>query len=295
MILVTDSPTCRSRRRVTAAAVSIGALVVALAMGARPARAGDLADVQARGKLVMLTYPVQGTYFSSVNLDAMRQAGLKLPELRQPEQFAGVDVELMNGFARSLGVKLEIHAVADGYGALIPPLLRGEGDLVASEFTITPQRQQMADFSTPYVLNWIAVVTPRNSGIASAAALAGKRASLLSGSSHIEFLKSVVPDARIVPLKFDLECLDAVEDGTVDFTLKDTPVPPGEMVDALHPGLKVAFRLREIGDGVAVRKGSDLLPRLDAYLAAVKQSGELERIMQRNGFLAAARPAAVKP
>jgi hypothetical protein len=46
----------------------------------------------------------------------------------------------------------------------------------------------------------------------------------------------------------------------------------------------VAFRLVDIGDGVAVRPGSDLLPPLNAYLESKKTSGELEQILARNGF-----------
>jgi hypothetical protein len=69
-------------------------LILAQALPAQVAPAGDLAAVKQRGKLVMLTYPVQGTHFISVNLDAMRERGLKLVELRQPEQFQGIDVEL---------------------------------------------------------------------------------------------------------------------------------------------------------------------------------------------------------
>jgi ABC-type amino acid transport substrate-binding protein len=82
---------------------------------------------------------------------------------------------------------------------------------------------------------------------------------------------------------FDLESLEAVEHGEADYTLIDTSVPVGESLDALHPGVKVAFRLREFGDAVAVRKGSDLLKPLDEYLASLKKSGELKRILVRNG------------
>ncbi|HEV3455041.1 MAG TPA: ABC transporter substrate-binding protein [Thermoanaerobaculia bacterium] len=252
------------------------------------AAAGDLAEVKGRGKLIMLTYPVQGTHFISVNLDVMREQGLKLVELRKPEQFQGIDVELMSGFARSLGVALEIHAVTGGYGALIPALLAREGDLVASEFTITPGRRAKADFSRPYVSNWVAVVVRRASSLGAAADLGGKKGAVLAGSSHIEFLHAAAPSAAILPTGFDLESLDAVESGKVDFALMDTGAAPGEQVDAIHPGLEVAFRLCEIGDGVAVRQGSDLLPALDAYLAGVRKSGELQRILMRNGFKAQA-------
>jgi ABC-type amino acid transport substrate-binding protein len=272
-------------RRATAtrrALVTGTAMLVSLS-GLAPA--GDLAAVRVRGKLVMLTYPVQGTHFISLNLDEVRKrGGGKLENLRDPDLFQGVDVELMRGFARHLGVALEIRPVLGGYGALIPALLDREGDLVASEFTITPGRRAKADFTLPYVSNWVAVVITRNSDIRSVAGLAGKKAAALKGSSHIEFLRAAAPSAAVLPTDFDLESLDAVESGRAAFALMDTNAEPGGAVDALHPGLVVAFRLADIGDGVAVRPGSDLLAPLDAFLGGLKQSGELQRTLDRNGF-----------
>lgn len=268
------------------------ALLVFLAV-AETAGAGDLAGVHARGKLIMLTYPVQGTHFISADLDALRQGGQKLTEARAPRFFRGIDVELMNGFARRLGVALEVHPITGGYGELLPALLRGEGDLVASELTITPKRQAMAAFSTHYVANWIAIVTRSDSALQAAADLTGKKGAVLRGSSHVEFVTADVPGVHILETSFDLESLEAVANRTVDFATMDTSTPPGDVVDAMHPDLKVAFRLRQIGDGVAVRKGSDLLAPLNAYLAGLKSSGELDRIFARNGFHPqAAAPAA---
>jgi hypothetical protein len=39
----------------------------------------------------------------------------------------------MNGFAKSVGVELEIHPITGGWGALLPSLLHDDGDLVADE------------------------------------------------------------------------------------------------------------------------------------------------------------------
>jgi ABC-type amino acid transport substrate-binding protein len=250
----------------------------------------DLAAVKARGKLIMLTYPVQGTHFIAVDLDTARQAGLTLAELHRPEHFRGIDVDLMSGFAKSLGVELEIRSVVGGYGALLPALEQQRGDLVASEFTITPERLARADFTQPYVANWVAVAVRRDSAISSPADLRGKIGAALSGSSQIEFLKAAAPGARIKPTQFDLESLAAVEEGSADFALMDSNTQPGETVDALHPGLKVSFRLHEVGDGIAVRKQSDLLPALNAYLTALRQSGELQRILERHLFRKPSQP-----
>ena len=267
----------------------IAGMTGALLLSARPAAAADLADVKAHGKLVMLTFPVQGGFFDFVNVDLMRDQGLTLKDLHKPEQFDGIDVDVVNGFAKSLGVELEIQVTPDGFGSLLPALVRRECDLVASELTITPGRQEIVAFSTPYATNWIAVVVRRGTRIAGPADFMGKKAAIIRGSSHMELLKSVAPEVPVEGTGFDLESLEALESGRVDFTLVDSTVPPGEVVDVLHPDLLVAFRFKEINDGIAVRKGSDLLPALDAYLARIRKSGELQKILDRHGFGKAAQ------
>ena len=250
------------------------------------AAAGDLAGVKARGKLVMLCYPTQDSHFVAADLDIMRAQGLKLGDLRRPEHFKGLEVDLLNGFARSLGVELEIHAMTTGYDALLSALAARQGDVAASELTITPKRRAIADFSRPYISGWLAVVTRRGSTIAAAADLAGKKGAVVAGSSHREFLLAAAPDVKIEPASFDLESLEAVEAGRADFTLRDSNDLPGTGIDPRHPDLKVAFRLVEFGDGFALRKGSDLVGALDSYLSGLAKSGELARLLRGHGLAA---------
>jgi ABC-type amino acid transport substrate-binding protein len=278
------------------ACAALGLAAVLALLGARGAAAGDLAEVKARGRLVLLAHPTQDSPFVSANLDVMRERGLKLADLRKPEEFAGAEIELVLGFARSLGVGLEIHAITESYDALFTALEGRAGDLVASEITITPKRQQMADFSRPYLADWLVVVVRRDSPIAALPDLRGKRGAVIGGSSHLEFLRAAAPEVEVRLTAFDLESLEAVERGEADFTLIETSVPVGGSLDALHPDIKVAFRLREFGNGIAVRKGSDLLGPLDAYLARLKRTGELQRILDRNGVQAEKKdPAPKKP
>jgi polar amino acid transport system substrate-binding protein len=258
---------------------------------AGPAVAGDLADVKARGKLILLCYPSQNSTFVSADVDAMREHNLKLAELRNPDHFSGLDVELIKGFAKSLGVALEVHPVTTGYAALLPALVKGEGDVVASSLSITPKRLETVDFSAPYLTSWVAVAVPRTSKIASRGDLAGKKAALMQGSSQLEYLQSEVPDVTILLTDFSLENYIAVKEGNADFTLMDSRAPVGESVSSSYPDLKVAFRLREFGYGVALRKGSDLAEPLNAYIAGLEQSGELKRLADRFDTMTGAKPA----
>jgi len=271
-------------------------MTAALLLLAAAAWAGDLADVKTRGKLILLCYPSQNSTFVSADLDVMREKSLKLSELRNPEYFKGLDVDLVKGFAKSLGVELEIHPVTSGYDALLPALIAREGDLVASSLSITPKRLESVDFSEPYLTSWVAVAVPFDSKIATLADLAGKKVALMRGSSQLEFLQSQAPEVKILLTGFSLENYVAVKEGEADFTLMDSRAPVGGGVSAAYPDLKVAFRLREFGYGVAIRKGSDLRDKLNAYIAGLKQSGELDRMVERNDPTPAGKtPPAPRP
>ena len=250
------------------------ALPVALA-----AQVSDVAAVKSRGKLTLLCYPLVDGTFVGVDVEAMRQGKVPLKELRDPAAFHGIDVELMQGFARSLGVKLEVRPVTSGYDGLLPALVKGEGDLIASSYSITEQRKASADFSDPYITGWIAVAVPKESSISTLEDLRGKRVAVMHGSSQLERAQALDLDLKLQLTDFALQNYVAVTEGKADFTLFDSYAAVGAPVSEVYPALKVALRLSEFNYGVAVRKGSDLLAPLNAYLEQVRKSGELARIV----------------
>lgn len=266
-----------SRAKLAIAVVVVLAALLALPS---PAVAGDLQAVKERGRLVVLCWPHQESIFVRLKVE-LGEEGLKT--------FGGIDVELAQAFAESLGVEAEMKAVSPDFAALIPSLLAGDGDLVASSLSITEERAKKVAFSVPYFEVRKVVVARQGSGLRSAEDLDGKSAAVANGTSHHEYLRRLgFSEDRLRPIQFMLDNYRMVAAGDVDFTVVDSTSARrvlGEYPD-LGDQLEVAFAFPEQDFfGMAVRPGSDLLPVLDRFLSEMKESGELERIISK--YLAA--------
>lgn len=193
----------------------------------------------------------------------------------------GIDFDLMQEFACSLGVALEVRPVKPTFGALIPSLLGGEGDLIASSFTITPERRSKLVFSDPYFVIETVVVARKGRGFAGPADLAGKKGSVVVGSSLHELVKTL-SQAPLHLVEFTRWNYDAVAEGEADFTVLDGPGTWHLL--PLYPDLEVAFTLPGVSHyGFGLAPGSeDLRDALNAFLAGIRQSGQIEAIVRRH-------------
>ncbi len=236
------------------------------APSASPRGGSAVAVVKARGKLIMLCFPHQESPFIRVDVEI----GI--------DQYDGIDYEIMTGFARSLGVTLEVHPVKPSFATLVPALLAGEGDVIASSFSITPERRQKVDFSRPYFAVHTVVLVRKDSHLASPADLAGKTAATVAGSSLEERIKELHP-GRIHHVDFTRWNYDALSEQQADFTVLDDTSTLRLL--PLYRDLKVAFQLPGVDDyAFAVAPGSDLREALDRFLDDLRRSGRLDKIIQ---------------
>ena len=262
----------RRRRLAVAASLLLSGLVFCLPAAAQ----SDLQEVKKRGKLVMLCFPQQGSPFVHAMVEELGEKGLNV--------FGGSDVVLLRRFAAELGVELEVKPVRPAIADMIPALLRHEGDLVATALGITEKRRKYVDFTIPYISAKEGLVVRKDSGIRKLEDLAGKVASTMSGSSHEDvLLRLAIPDLKVHYVDFSTENYEVVLEKKADFTILDAESAAtaiGKVFDLKENLEIVAILPEEAHYGIAVRPGSDLLPLLDAYLAKLKASGELQRILR---------------
>lgn len=69
----------------------------------------------------------------------------------QHGQLSGVDVELIKGFARKLGVDVEFNRSANTINETVTMVANGEADIAISKLSITFERATKVLFTTPYI------------------------------------------------------------------------------------------------------------------------------------------------
>jgi len=112
----------------------------------------------------------------------------------------GLQVDLLNEYEKQLNAnikkeseKIRIQYIPTTFDRLIPDLLEGKGDIIASLMTITPQREQKIDFVSGRMANVKELLVTHKSinDINSVEDLAGKEIYVLKGSSYVEHLKEL--------------------------------------------------------------------------------------------------------
>jgi membrane-bound lytic murein transglycosylase F len=174
---------------------------------------GDLPALTERGRLRILT-----PYTGETHLP---REGLPLQAER----------ELAIGLAHELGLRPVLVSVRD-FGALIPNLLEGRGDLIAANLTVTERRSERVAFTVPVgqAIEQVVARAGDEEGIRRLRDLAGRTVAVPPGTTFwdtAQALRAQVPELRILSTGqfIDMpETLERVATGAFDLTIADSNV-----------------------------------------------------------------------
>jgi membrane-bound lytic murein transglycosylase F len=184
--------------------------------------------------------------------------------------------DLAAAFAEDLDLEPEWVWV-DSYEALIPKLLAGEGDLIADNLTVTPERRGQVAFSVAVAIAREQVVTRADDeSLSSPEQLEGRTFRVRRSSSYwgsLRDLRREYPSFEIEAASEEAsvdEILEQVAKGEADLTLADSNLVDG--VFAYRDDLRVAFDLgRDVVMAWALRPDAiDLRRAADAFLIRVR-------------------------
>jgi membrane-bound lytic murein transglycosylase MltF len=249
---------------------------------------GDL-DGMTKRRFVRFLVPYNKTLYM---IDRGRQMGL-VAELGQAFE------SWLNAKYAKGNLKIHIVFLPVARDALIRDLMEGKGDVAAGELTITPERQALVDFATPWIrdVKEIIVSGPSSPPISSLDDLSGKEAFARASSAYFGNLRQLnadfaargLPPITIHPIDEDLEdddILQMVSAGLLPFAVVDDY--QAQPWAKILSGLKVRDDLVINDDGAiawAVRKNSPLLQKeLAAFVAAHGPNSSFGATVMRRYF-----------
>mgnify|MGYP001443394475 CR=1 FL=1 len=157
-------------------------------------------------------------------------------------------------------------------------------DFDINQISITPQREKVVDFSTPYYTAPQAVLALEGSDAASATDLAGLKDAKLGvqvGTTSLNAVNDVIqPSQQPQVFNDSNDTVAALKSGRVDAIVLDLPTAI-YLRDAELDKAKVVGQFEVPGGdswGLLTEKGSKLTTCLNQALASLKSSGQLQKI-----------------
>lgn len=242
----------------------------------------DLPEILEKGKLTVLAENSSTSYFFYKN------------------RKMGFEYELLKIFAEEIGVELEV-IVVNNLDSLISMLNRGEGDIIACNYTVTRERGKIINFSEPFMQSQQVLVQRKPDGwedmdedewmkkmLHTPVQLAQKSVQVWKNSSYYErllHLQEEIGDTIFIEgLQGNIggeELIEMVADGIIDYTITESNVAQvnEQFFDNLYTGLELSVK-QKLAFGM--RKSSSLLKaKLDEWLIDFKEKSTFKYIARK--------------
>lgn len=232
--------------------------------------ATDWERVRAAGKLVFGTaadYPPFEFYNSNFELD-------------------GFDIALARAIGEKLGVEVEFKDFA--FDGLINAVQLGHLDAAIGAISVTPDRQQVVDFTNLYYIgNSVALATTNfTPTVTSAADLAGMRVGAERGATYQAWAQETLVEAGLIA-QDDLvlystpsEIVRDLRNGTLDVGLMGELT--AELAVKRNPALQIVGRqFNQQQFAIAAGKGSSLIEPLNQALIALQSDGTFAKLVDQ--------------
>lgn len=205
----------------------IVAALALVACGGGGSKATDvLGAIKERGYILISTDPNYAPQ-SFLNTEGKRSADTKCPsDALTTAEMQGFDVDVAIAIGDALGV--ETCFATPDWDTITAGAWADKWDVSVGSMTITPERQQVLDFSVPYYGTPAVVAVRADSGFTSLDDLAGKALCAGASTTYETWLNSgdlgpstaifaTAPSVTVVPLPTDQECAQALAAGREDF------------------------------------------------------------------------------
>ena len=210
-----------------------------------------------------------------------------------PDGVVGFDADIARHIAAEMGMDIEFQEAVSANRE--PFLQNGTVDMVVATYTINEARDEIIDFAGPYYVAGqdIMVATGNPKGITGIEDLnTGDIATCsVEGSTSLENLNSMAPDANVSTFDAYSKCADALGQGRVDAVTTDNVILLGlaDASDGEYELVENPFTVEPYGIGVP--QDSPMRCEINTILQAAYDDGTWTSIYEANlGVVASITP-----
>ena len=196
----------------------------------------------------------------------------------EKNEIVGFDIDIINAVGKAAGFKVSISNQA--FYTLIAALESGRIDIIVSGMTITNERRAQVDFSEPYYNAAQVIVMKKNlPKLDSMETIKDKTVAVQLGTTGAIMAEEAMGrnNPNLKQFRKYNEVFSELRLGRIDAVVVDLPV--GEAYVRKFDDIHITSpAMSEEQYGIAVKKGSQLLTRINAGLKSIRASGEFDQI-----------------
>jgi polar amino acid transport system substrate-binding protein len=194
-------------------------------------------------------------------------------------EVSGIDAEITAAIAEELGLEAQCEDMQ--FDSIIPAVTSGKADIGIAGMTITEDRLENVNFSTPYISAGQVAIVPDGSDITSVDDLTGKTIGVQLGTTGDTYVTTEIEGVTVDRYNKGFEAVQALTQGKVDAVVIDNE--PAKSFVASGDGIKILDEpITEEQYAIAINKDNEaLLNAVNDALAKMEESGKLNEIISK--------------
>lgn len=206
-----------------------------------------------------------------------------------PESGKGLEAAVAYAVAEEMGFAAEnVEWVRTPFDTVINPGPK-DFDMNIQQFSITPERLEAVDFSSPYYVTTQAIVTEEGNKGADATSLEelkDVKFGVAAGSNGAKVIEeNVDPEEEIAVFNSNEDAVAALQSGQIDAVVTDLPTVLYLQVAVLDDGVVIGQFEPLEGDGdefaFLLPKDSELTPAVTKAVDALEENGTLAELQEK--------------
>lgn len=200
-------------------------------------------------------------------------------EFREGDQFVGIEMEMAQNIADSLGLELHVEDMA--FDSVILAVTSGKADLGVSGFTVTEDRKQTVDFTDSYVkASQLIIVHKDNTEIKTADDLTGKVIGVQLGTTG-DIYAGDIEGATVERYNKGVDAVQALAQKKIDAVMIDDQV--AKALAAQTDQVVVIEEPFTVEDYAIVvsKENPALTAKVNEVIKEMQESGELQAIVDK--------------